>query len=104
MPQAAPRSIRPDDIPELRGALRNARSQLTLVGTQPSDKAKSARELTAAAAGLAWLARTEPHKWPPSGWDPSSWPDGLRDALNGIIAEDAGIESSNIRSAATLLG
>ena len=104
MPEPVPKSIRPDEIPELRRALRKARSQIKLVANQPSDKVKSARELTAAAAGLAWLARTEPAKWPPSDWDPSRWPDGLRDALNGIIANDAGIESSNIRSAATLLG
>jgi len=104
MPQAAPRSIRPDDIPELRRVLRKARSQLKLAVDQPFDNAKSARELPAAAAALAWMARSEPPKWPPSYWDPSSWPDGLRDALNGIIADGAGIESPNIRSAATLLG
>ncbi len=104
MAQPTPRSIRRDNIPELRRALRKARSQLKTIANQPPDDAKSTRELTAAAAILAWLARTGPPRWPPSDWDPSSWPDGLRDALNGIIADDVGIESSNTRSAATLLG
>ena len=104
MPQTAPRSIHRENIPQLRKALRKAGLQLKPGALRPSGKAESARELSAAAAILAWLARTAPSKWPPCDWDPSAWPQGLRDTLNGLIADDAGIESSDMRSAVTLLG
>ena len=96
-------TISPEDLPNLRTALRKAlrRTEALVPGPHPIDQAGIV--VTAAASALAWLARSNEGTWPPGEIDVSSFPDALRDALDLLLSscEDASLAS--VSPAARLL-